>query len=50
MRQQQSRCLLDHLHSEGGSTRLELLETLVCHMVVVSDPDGNSMIHQRKAG
>ncbi|WHZ16104.1 MAG: hypothetical protein OJF52_002953 [Nitrospira sp.] len=34
----------------GDSTRREPLETPVCHMMVVSDPDGNSVIHQRKAG
>lgn len=37
---------------EGGCLfRLEPMETPVCHMAVVSDPDGNSVtIHRRKAG
>ena len=36
---------------ESGCTfTLEPMETPVCHMAVVSDPDGNSvMIHRRKA-
>jgi predicted enzyme related to lactoylglutathione lyase len=38
--------------AESGCTfTLEPMETPVCHMAVISDPDGNSvMIHQRKAG
>ena len=37
------------LKSSGCRFRLEPLETPVCHMAVVSDPDGNSVtIHRRK--
>ena len=39
------------LKANGCAFRLEPLETPVCHMAVVSDPDGNSvMIHRRKTG
>lgn len=39
-----------HLRSSGCPFRLEPMETPVCHMAVVSDPDGNSVtIHRRKA-
>lgn len=39
------------LRSSGCIFVLEPLETPVCHMAVVSDPDGNSMmIHRRKVG
>lgn len=39
------------LRSSGCAFRLEPMETAVCHMAVVSDPDGNSVtIHRRKAG
>lgn len=37
------------LKASGCAFRLEPLETPVCHMAVVSDPDGNSiLIHKRK--
>ncbi len=39
------------LRSSGCAFRLEPFETPVCHMAVVSDPDGNSItIHRRKGG
>jgi predicted enzyme related to lactoylglutathione lyase len=39
------------LKSKGCVFFLEPLETPVCHMAVVSDPDGNSItIHRRKTG
>jgi catechol 2,3-dioxygenase-like lactoylglutathione lyase family enzyme len=39
------------LRSKGCAFFLEPLETPVCHMAVVSDPDGNSVtIHRRKIG
>ena len=39
------------LKASGCAFRLEPLETPVCHMAVVSDPDGSSvMIHRRKTG
>lgn len=39
------------LKANDCAFRLEPLETPVCHMAIVSDPDGNSvMIHHRKAG
>ncbi len=39
------------LRTSGCSFRLEPLETPVCRMAVISDPDGNSVtIHRRKAG
>lgn len=39
------------LKAHGCAFRLEPLETPVCHMAVVSDPDGNSVtIHRRKTG
>lgn len=39
------------LKENGCKFKLEPLETGVCHMAVVSDPDGNSLIiHKRKAG
>jgi len=38
------------LRSSGCPFRLEPMETPVCHMAVVSDPDGNFVtIHRRKA-
>jgi catechol 2,3-dioxygenase-like lactoylglutathione lyase family enzyme len=38
------------LKASGCAFRLEPLETPVCHMAVVTDPDGNSVtIHHRKA-
>jgi predicted enzyme related to lactoylglutathione lyase len=38
------------LRKNGGKFVLEPMETPVCHMAVLSDPDGNSlMIHKRKA-
>jgi predicted enzyme related to lactoylglutathione lyase len=37
------------LKSSGTRFRLEPFETPVCHMAIVSDPDGNSLIlHKRK--
>lgn len=42
---------ITRLKASGCAFRLEPMETPACHMTVVSDPDGNSvMIHQRKAG
>jgi catechol 2,3-dioxygenase-like lactoylglutathione lyase family enzyme len=42
---------IKRLRASGCAFRLEPLETPVCHMAVVLDPDGNSVtIHQRKAG
>jgi catechol 2,3-dioxygenase-like lactoylglutathione lyase family enzyme len=42
---------ITRLKSSGCAFRLKPLETPVCHMAVVSDPDGNSVtIHQRKTG
>ena len=38
------------LRENGCPFRVEPLETPVCHMAIVSDPDGNSvMIHRRKS-
>ena len=38
------------LRSHGCAFTLEPMETPVCHMAVVSDPDGNSVtIHKRKS-
>jgi predicted enzyme related to lactoylglutathione lyase len=38
------------LKSSGVAFRMEPMETPVCHMVVIADPDGNSLvIHKRKA-
>jgi predicted enzyme related to lactoylglutathione lyase len=37
------------LKSKGVRFRLEPMETPVCHMAIVADPDGNSLIlHRRK--
>ena len=42
---------MNRLRGSGCKFTLEPMETPVCHMAVVSDPDGNSvMIHQKKAG
>jgi predicted enzyme related to lactoylglutathione lyase len=42
---------MNRLREHGCKFTLEPMETPVCHMAVVSDPDGNSvMIHQKKAG
>jgi catechol 2,3-dioxygenase-like lactoylglutathione lyase family enzyme len=42
---------IDRLRASGCTFRLEALETPVCHMAVVLDPDGNSVtIHRRKGG
>jgi predicted enzyme related to lactoylglutathione lyase len=39
------------LKASGCAFRLEPLETPVCRMAIVSDPDGNSVtIHRRKSG
>lgn len=39
------------LRSSGCAFHLEPFATPVCHMAVVSDPDGNSItIHRRKTG
>jgi hypothetical protein len=41
---------INRLRATGCTFRLEPMETPVCHMAVVFDPDGNSlMIHRRKA-
>ncbi|MBS0171567.1 MAG: VOC family protein [Nitrospira sp.] len=38
-----------HLQSRGCAFRLDPFETEICHMAVISDPDGNSItIHCRK--
>ena len=38
------------LKQSGARFRVEPTETPVCHMAIVSDPDGNSLaIHKRKA-
>jgi predicted enzyme related to lactoylglutathione lyase len=38
------------LTENGCPFRVEPLETPVCHMAIVSDPDGNSLvIHGRKS-
>ena len=38
------------LKEKGVSFRSEAIETPVCHLAVVSDPDGNSItIHKRKS-
>jgi predicted enzyme related to lactoylglutathione lyase len=38
------------LKTAGTPFRMEPLETPVCHMLMVSDPDGNTLIiHKRKA-
>ncbi len=42
---------IKQLRAHDCAFRLEPMETPVCHMAVVSDPDGNSVtIHKRKAG
>ncbi|MET0514742.1 MAG: VOC family protein [Nitrospiraceae bacterium] len=42
---------ITRLRANGCAFRLEPMETPVCHMAVISDPDGNSVtIHQRKVG
>lgn len=42
---------ITRLKASGCAFCLEPMETPVCHMTIVSDPDGNSvMIHQKKAG
>ena len=39
-----------HLRANAVPFVMEPMESPVCHMAIVSDPDGNSlMIHQRKA-
>ena len=39
------------LKAAGVPFDMEPLETPVCYMAVVTDPDGNSLfIHQRKSG
>ena len=41
---------IDELKRSGARFRIEATETPVCHMAIVSDPDGNSIcIHKRKA-
>jgi predicted enzyme related to lactoylglutathione lyase len=38
------------LKASGAQFRVQPMETPVCHMAVVADPDGNSVtIHKRKA-
>lgn len=40
---------LDHVRSHGYSVSYGPMETPVCHLAVVSDPDGNSItLHKRK--
>lgn len=42
---------MNRLRERGCTFTLEPIETPVCHMAVVLDPDGNSvMIHRRKTG
>lgn len=42
---------MNRLRERGCTFTLEPMETPVCHMAVVLDPDGNSvMIHQSKMG
>jgi predicted enzyme related to lactoylglutathione lyase len=42
---------MSRLRESGCTFTLEPMETPVCHMAAVLDPDGNSvMIHQRKTG
>jgi predicted enzyme related to lactoylglutathione lyase len=42
---------IKQLKAHGCPFYLEPLETPVCHMAVVADPDGNSVtIHRRKSG
>jgi predicted enzyme related to lactoylglutathione lyase len=42
---------IEQLKAGGYSVFLGPIETPVCHMAVVSDPDGNSVtIHKRKPG
>ncbi len=42
---------VDRLRQSKCAFVIEPTETPVCHIVIVSDPDGNSlMIHKRKAG
>lgn len=39
-----------HLKQSGVKFRVEPMESPVCHLAVISDPDGNSItIHKRKA-
>jgi predicted enzyme related to lactoylglutathione lyase len=40
---------VDHLKRSGAKFTVEPMETPACHMAVVADPDGNSIIiHRRK--
>lgn len=40
---------LEHLKQNGVVVQMDKIETPVCHMAVISDPDGNSLlIHKRK--
>jgi predicted enzyme related to lactoylglutathione lyase len=42
---------VNRLKQHGVTFSVESMESPVCHMAVVSDPDGNSVtIHKRKAG
>jgi predicted enzyme related to lactoylglutathione lyase len=42
---------IKRLKERGVAFSVEPMETPVCHMAVVADPDGNSItIHRRKAG
>jgi predicted enzyme related to lactoylglutathione lyase len=42
---------VEELRSKGVQINMESLETPVCFMAVVADPDGNQiLIHQRKNG
>lgn len=40
-----------HLKTNGVKFKMEAFLTPVCHMAMISDPDGNTIcIHKRKAG
>ncbi len=46
-----ARATVEELRSKGVSIVMEPLETRVCYMALVADPDGNQIvIHQRKDG
>jgi predicted enzyme related to lactoylglutathione lyase len=41
---------IEHLRSAGVKFYLEPIDSGICHLAVVADPDGNSVtIHQRRA-
>lgn len=40
---------IERLKSEGVKFSMDVLETPVCHMAIIQDPDGNKLlIHKRK--